>query len=83
MTFDIGFNSVRAKTAGGKLRDLQVALPSGIIGDPHAVPQCKRQQFFIGLEGGRPPSTQVGVDRPRLAPTGRRSGTSPVQVSCV
>jgi hypothetical protein len=46
--------------AGGELRDLNVNLPPGIVGDPEAVPRCTRQQLDTGYSGSCPDSTQVG-----------------------
>ncbi|HEY1689582.1 MAG TPA: hypothetical protein VGF95_12050, partial [Solirubrobacteraceae bacterium] len=64
MTLSFGVNTVGYGAAGGGLRDISIALPQGVIGNPHAVPQCTRQQFLEALTGGCPPDTQVGVDRP-------------------
>ncbi len=49
-----------AELPGGKeVKDLDVNLPPGVIGDVNAVPQCPRQQF----DAQRcPASTQVGED---------------------
>jgi hypothetical protein len=68
MTFGFNLNSVEHRPAGGGLRDVQRKLPPGVIGDPHAVPQCPRQQFLTALTGGCPPDTQVGVDYPGIDP---------------
>ena len=46
----------------GSLRDVSVALPPGIVGNPHAVPQCTREQLLSTAFGGCPPDTAVGVD---------------------
>jgi hypothetical protein len=66
-TFSFDLNQVGAQASGGSLRDLSVTLPPGFVGDTNAVPQCTRQQFLSALVGGCPASTQVGIDKPRLA----------------
>ena len=45
--------------AGGQARTVNVNLPPGLVGNPRAVPQCKRIQFE---REECPLSTQVGVD---------------------
>ncbi|MCL2769817.1 MAG: hypothetical protein FWD42_06885, partial [Solirubrobacterales bacterium] len=69
-TFSFDLNAVANGTAGGSIRDVQLALPPGVIGDPHATPQCTRQQFLAALTGGCPPSTQVGIDWGGVGPEG-------------
>jgi uncharacterized repeat protein (TIGR01451 family) len=44
--------------AGGTVRDIEVRLPPGLVGDPYAVSQCTRQ--LLDTEGGCPPASQVG-----------------------
>ena len=44
-------------------RNIKTSLPAGVIGDPHAVPQCTRLSFG---EGRCSPSTQLGVARIKL-----------------
>jgi hypothetical protein len=68
MTFGFNLNSVEHHPAGGSPRNIKLKLPPGVIGDPHAVPQCTRQQFLSVLTGGCPPDTQVGVDYPGTDP---------------
>jgi hypothetical protein len=63
LSLGFGVNTGKNRPAGGDLRDIAIALPPGVIGDPHAVPQCTRQQFLSAITGGCPPDTQVGVDR--------------------
>lgn len=46
-----------------QLKDAQVTLPPGVIGDPEAIPRCPNV-LFQTLRC--PPSTQVGVIRPSL-----------------
>jgi hypothetical protein len=52
----------------GNAKDIEVALPAGIAGDPGATPKCTNREFTtqpavqIGLSGAScSPSTQVGV----------------------
>ncbi|MGN6557733.1 MAG: hypothetical protein ACTHLH_06940, partial [Solirubrobacterales bacterium] len=52
--------------AGGRLRNVVVTLPRGLIGNPEAVPKCKPLEFLnVGQdtqqETGCPPDTQVGT----------------------
>jgi hypothetical protein len=49
--------------AGGEVRDLEVNLPRGLIGNPSAVSRCTRQQLDAGENGapGCPVATQVGT----------------------
>jgi hypothetical protein len=46
-------------TPGGELRNLEVSVPPGFIGDPTAAPQCPRLQFD---NEECPPDTQIGID---------------------
>ncbi len=55
--------------AGGEVKNLDVNLPPGVIGDPNAMPQCTRQQFDAEVYGC-PPSTQVGLDTVGLGSAG-------------
>jgi hypothetical protein len=43
--------------AGGNTRNITVSLPPGLVGNPTAVPQCKREDFN---QENCDPSTQVG-----------------------
>jgi hypothetical protein len=79
-TFSFDLNEANGETVGGSLRNLSVALPRGLVGNPSAVPQCTRQQFLSALLGGCPPSTQVGVDRPALPEAGSAPFTPVVAV---
>jgi hypothetical protein len=52
---------------GGEQLDLDVRLPPGLVGDPNAVPRCRRREFDNAIGSGRaeetcPADTQVGVD---------------------
>jgi hypothetical protein len=42
-------------------RDIEVALPPGLIGNPTAVPYCTQTQFEANKAEGCPPATQVGI----------------------
>jgi hypothetical protein len=44
----------------GTLRDVRVQLPSGLIGDPLAVPSCPREEFD-GITPRCPGATQIGI----------------------
>jgi hypothetical protein len=79
-SFSFDLNQAGAVTAGGSLRDLTVALPPGLVGDPSVVPQCTRQQFLSALLGGCPASTQIGIDRPSLPELGAAPFEVPVSV---
>ncbi len=75
MTLNFALNNATGQhPAGGPLRDLSIKLPPGVVGDPHAVPQCSRQQFILGVGGECPPDTQVGTERPSLNPKGEEGG---------
>jgi hypothetical protein len=47
--------------AGGEVRNLEVELPPGFVGNPNAVPQCPRGQF--DLSGSCPNTTMIGQIR--------------------
>lgn len=70
LTINFGMNAIKGGPTGGALRDVSIALPSGLVGNPHAVPQCTRQQFMSSIEGGCPPDTQVGLDWATIKPSG-------------
>lgn len=55
---ELEFNQ-RKFPVGGEMRNINVNLPPGIIGDPLAVPRCPRQAFELEK---CPVSTQVGID---------------------
>ena len=62
-TFGFSMNVDHAGgSSGAPLRNLNVRLPAGIVGDPHAVTQCTRQQYSVPIFGGCPASSQVGED---------------------
>jgi len=45
-------------------RDIELALPPGVVGDPHTVPQCSQRAFLEGENLSCPVDTQVGTIRP-------------------
>jgi hypothetical protein len=45
-------------------KDLEVALPPGLVGDPNAEPQCSQQAFLEGEALNCPVDTQVGTVKP-------------------
>jgi|HubBroStandDraft_2_1064218.scaffolds.fasta_scaffold00732_5 hypothetical protein len=45
-------------------KDIEVALPPGLVGDPNAVPQCSQQAFLEGEDLNCPVDTQVGTVKP-------------------
>ena len=57
--FNLELNATAADIAtGGHVRNLEVELPSGLFGEPAAVPQCTRLQ----LDAQEcPPETQIGL----------------------
>jgi hypothetical protein len=64
LTVAFGLNAARnvegkLKPAGGELRNIDVNLPPGIIGNPQVVPQCPRQAF---QSSECPSDTQIGMD---------------------
>ena len=66
-----GENSPTARLAGGEVRTIEVELPPGFFGFPHAVPQCTRAQ----LDGEECPGvSQVGNDQVGLEYEGPQGG---------
>ena len=63
-TFSLDLNTQDGKpgvAAGGEVRNVEVELPSGLVGEPNAVPQCTRQQ----LDAQQcPAQAQIGVIEP-------------------
>jgi hypothetical protein len=68
LTVNFGLNAVEGGPTGGGLREVAITLPTGIVGDPHAVPQCTREQFFSALSEPCPAETQVGIDTAGVTP---------------
>ncbi len=65
------FSEDKSGPAGGRIRNLNVNLPPGIVGDPEAVPQCTRPELDgknggFG-EGNCPADTRVGTNRTTVA----------------
>jgi hypothetical protein len=60
-------------TIGGAMRDLITDLPAGMVGDPLAVPRCRREEFE-GVGPNCAPSTQVGVVQANLPGLGEVPG---------
>jgi hypothetical protein len=58
-------------TEGGRLRNVLVKLPPGLVGNPNAVPACSLPSFE---NEECPPETQVGVLRPTIYGTGQLGG---------
>jgi hypothetical protein len=54
------FNLEANQEPEGHVRDIDVELPPGLVGDPGAVPRCDRRQFE-GIQPLCSPSTQVGT----------------------
>jgi hypothetical protein len=68
----------REISSGGELRDMDVKLPPGLVGDALAAPRCPRPDFDTGEFGSNPltecpPDTQIGWDS---AGSGAFDGTS-------
>ncbi|MGD0452464.1 MAG: hypothetical protein ABSB69_02600 [Solirubrobacteraceae bacterium] len=60
----VGNGHAESPLASASPKDIEVALPSGMIGNPNAIPQC-RQQAFLEREGlNCPLDTQVGTVKP-------------------
>ncbi len=60
----------KPELAGGlEVKDLNVNLPPGVIGNPKAVPQCTRQQFDASPLPECPASSQIGFDEVGLGDT--------------
>ena len=58
-TVNFAFNS-NGPNVEGNVRDIEVDLPAGLIGNPLAVPRCSRELFDTGVETECPGNTQVG-----------------------
>ncbi len=73
VTASFNLNTVNGKefewlSAGGDIKDVHVAMPPGLVGDPDAVPQCTQQQFHTRTDKGPdqiscPDDSAVGVVR--------------------
>jgi hypothetical protein len=71
--YEFGFTFAMASTIGqggeellpsGSLRNVEVQLPPGFVGNPTAVPECTREQLTTGVlyKGGCPQASEVGFD---------------------
>ncbi len=73
---EIGVHGTKSKSiAGYDMKDIEVDLPPGIVGNPRATPQCPREVYdkHIELAISPPPcpaDTQVGVLRIELSQRG-------------
>jgi hypothetical protein len=77
----INFNLRPGKEKGtlapdGNVKDVDVELPAGLIGDPSATPQCSSAQFAGGFNNSCPENTQVGTTS--LTVLGGKTLTFPV-----
>jgi hypothetical protein len=52
--------TVSCATLNQQTRDLEVALPPGLVGNPTAIPYCTQAQFEHNGNESCPPATQVG-----------------------
>jgi uncharacterized repeat protein (TIGR01451 family) len=62
--YSLNLDTEEGSIAGIDMRDIEVDLPPGIIGDPHATPLCPRVVFEERLEKELPPcpaDTQIGT----------------------
>jgi hypothetical protein len=50
--------------ADAAVRDVEIALPPGLVGDPNDVPQCSQRAFLEGQNLSCPVDTQVGTVKP-------------------
>jgi hypothetical protein len=62
-TFNMTTDNTGAPIPDGAVKDVQVDLPPGLIGDPHATPKCSQADFrsLIGGGQGCPRNTQIGT----------------------
>jgi hypothetical protein len=54
----------KVKSAGGDVRNIEVMLPPGVVGDPSATPLCpqaKFEEFGFGIGGECPVDSQIGI----------------------
>jgi hypothetical protein len=70
MTTSFALNNLSRKEAGtvlpsGEVKNLEITLPKGFVGDPLATPRCPRALFDFGRRTHQipdcPPDTQVGI----------------------
>ncbi len=53
--------NLEGELTGSEIRNLEVQLPPGLVGDLRAAPQCTRTQFLLGENGACPQATEVGT----------------------
>jgi uncharacterized repeat protein (TIGR01451 family) len=71
LDFDTKLNSLGVLTTSADLRDVEVALPPGFVGNTAAVPQCSQTSLAeTEGEGECPEGTQIGVATLLLNPIG-------------
>jgi NHL repeat len=76
LTINLAFNTAHDANgtlypAGGNVRNIDVNLPPGLIGDPNATPQCPRATFENpNTETPCPADTQIGTSSVILGATG-------------
>ena len=63
-----GMGGGQEKPSGGEPRFMNVSLPSGIVGEPGAVPKCTRRE--LENEGECRPDSQIGDDAPSVSGAG-------------
>jgi hypothetical protein len=61
LTIDLAFANKEDVPTGGEVRDLNVTLPPGLIGNPNGVPQCPRALLDTPFEAHCPADTQIGI----------------------
>ncbi|HTU80466.1 MAG TPA: hypothetical protein VMF09_17085 [Solirubrobacteraceae bacterium] len=71
LTASLGFTVAARETGGDEspladaaAKDLEVALPPGLVGDPQAVPRCSQREFLERETLNCPLDTQVGIVKP-------------------
>lgn len=62
-TFEVRGGDDPGGSVSGFIRDLDISLPPGFIGNPETTPKCSREQFgnLVAERGTCPPGSQVGV----------------------
>jgi hypothetical protein len=72
--FDLAMGE-NGEAVDSEIRNLEVQLPPGFIGDTRAVPECTLAEFTIGgnLLGSCPQSSMVGILQPKTFDTGAQS----------
>src|SRR5580700_5343845 len=71
ITTNFSVNTTPSGTTDGNIKDINVATPPGLVGDPNATPQCTMAEFTKSVFGGInlnacPAATQIGVERVKL-----------------